>query len=483
MNSRNVNPSLNNASACLFPAEEARACPKNCHWSEIMLGKISFAKPSAMLALLILGPFLGAALAQTESVLYSFCAQGGGNCTDGAIPYAGVVLDQKGNLYGTTAYGGAHNNGTSYDAGCGVAFKLTPKGKETVLHTFCSRSGCTDGANPYAGVVLDQKGNLYGTTYNGGNLQNGGVAFKLTPKGKETVLHTFCSQSDCTDGANPSGIVFDQKGNLYGTTSGGGAYGGGVVFRLTPEGKETVLYNFCARTNCVDGGNPTAGLVIDQRGNLYGTTSLGGAYGSGYCSDVQYGCGVVFKLTPEGTETVLHSFCAQGGENCTDGAGPYAGVVLDQKGNLYGTTEGGGNLQAGGVAFKVTPEGKETVLYSFCAQGGCTDGDEPDAGLVLDQKGNLYGTTVGGGIESGDCFPQGCGIVFRLTPKGKETVLYRFCTQNKCTDGTGPEAGLVFDQKGNLYGTTELGGAYNGCNQGGFGCGVIFQLTLSSQVH
>jgi len=437
--------------------------------------KRSATEQGATLVLLVFCVLLGGAWAKTESVLYSFCAQS--NCADGDGPSAGLVFDQKGNLYGTTQYGGIHT--VEQNNGAGVAFKLTPRGKATVLYRFCAQKNCTDGANPFAGVVLDQKGNLYGTTYYGG-VSGYGVVFKVTPKGKETVLHSFCALSYCTDGANPSaGLVFDEKGNLYGTTYYGGVYGGGAVFKLTPEGKETLLYSFCAQNNCVDGVNPSAGLVFDQKGSLYGTTQLGGDYGYGDCSDYGYGCGAVFKLTPKGKETVLYSFCARGGDNCSDGAGPDAGVVLDQKGNLYGTTQGGGNnnVNNGGVAFKLTPQGKETVLYSFCSQSDCTDGWTPEAGLVLDQKGNLYGTTANGGIDSKPCFPQGCGVVFKLTPKGKETVLYRFCTQNNCTDGLGPGAGLVFDQMGNLYGTTQLGGAYNGCNQGGVGCGVVFKLT------
>ena len=446
-----------------------------------------FAKRSSMLLLLVLGLMLGAASAQKETVLYSFCARNG--CLDGEGPLAGVVFDQKGNLYGTTQYGGAYHGGEGY--GAGVVFKLTPKGKETVLHSLCSQGGdnCTDGANPFAGVVLDHSGNLYGTTYNGGANNIGwcadilvgcGVVFKVTPKGQETVLYNFCSVGGdtCTDGANPSAdLVLDQKGNLYGTTTSGGAHGGGVVFKLTPEGKETVLYSFCAQTNCLDGTGPVAGVVFDGKGNLYGTTSLGGAYGQGYCSDQgNYGCGVVFELTPEGTEIVLYNFCAQ--NNCSDGVMPNGGVILDRKGNLYGTTPNGGNVNNGGVAFKLTPKGKEKVLYSFCAQSGCADGWTPEAGLILDREDNLYGTTADGGIDGGLCFPQGCGVVFRLTPQGNETILYKFCTQNNCTDGLGPWAGLTFDQKGNLYGTTELGGAHNGCGTNGLGCGVVFKLTF-----
>jgi len=441
-----------------------------------MLQEIPLSGRVAALVLLVSGLLLGTARAQTETVLFTFCEQEG-ICAEGAGPFAGVVLDQKGNLYGTTFHGGTGCNGS----GCGVVFKLTPKGKETVLHTFCTQDNCADGEYPSAGPTLDQKGNLYGTTDQGGatscNYGSGcGVVFKITPEGKETVLYSFCAQTNCPDGATPiAGLIFDQKGNLYGTTESGGSYGGGVVFKLTPRGKETVLYSFCAQANCTDGAGSVAGLIFDQKRNLYGTTEAGGARGAG----------VVFKLTPKGKETVLYSFCAQ--VNCTDGAQPAAGLVFDKNGNLYGTTVRGGPSNYGncypggedncGVVFRLTRNGKETVLYSFCAQNNCTDGASPYAGVVFDQEGNLYGTTYNGGTSSGceSYGPYGCGVVFKLTPKGKETVLHTFCAQSNCTDGANPYAGLVFDQKGNLYGTTELGGS-SSCDSP-FGCGVVFKLT------
>ena len=434
-----------------------------------MLRRTFLVERSAMLVLLVLGLLLGAARAQTETVLYSFCPQGGFSCTDGEGPVAGVVFDQNGNMYGTTKNGGSQN--ANCGNGCGVVFKLTPKGKETVLYTFCAQTGCADGYEPVAGLVFDQKGNLYGTTTGGGRLNyecdsgTCGVVFKLTPKGQYTVLYSFCAQTNCADGNYPvAGLVFDQKGNLYGTTSGGGIYnnnycpfeqGCGVVFKLTPKGKYTVLHSFCAETNCADGASPEAGLVFDQRGILYGTAYVGGA---NYCSFGRgYGCGVLFKFTPKGKYTVLYSFCAE--TNCADGVSPEAGLVLDQKGNVYGTTVGGGEPRGGGVVFKLTPEGRETVLYSFCWQDNCTDGTNPFAGVVFDQTGNMYGTTDRGGEHD-------AGVVFKLTPKGKETVLFSF---SGSADGANPVAGLIFDQKGNLYGTTQEGGDYGG--------GVVFKIT------
>jgi uncharacterized repeat protein (TIGR03803 family) len=440
-----------------------------------LLEKSPLRKKCVILVLLVFSALLGAGWAQTESVLYSFCARYE-DCHDGANPYAGLIFDKKGNLYGTTMDGGAY--------GGGGVFKLSAKGKETVLYSFCAQNDCADGGVPQAGLIFDQKGNLYGTTSAGGlyseNCLYGdcGIVFELTPEGEETVLYSFCAQSGCTDGERPTAaLVFDGNGNLYGTTYGGGAfngcgsdYGCGVVFELTPQGEETVPYSFCAQNNCTDGAYPYAGVVFDQKGNLYGTTVSGGAY----CGS-NYGCGVVFKLTPQGEETVLYSFCAK--TTCADGASPYGGLVFDKKGNLYGTTLMGGAANRGTV-FKLTPEGEETVLYSFCAKKSyCHDGENPYAGVVFDQKGNLYGTTPLGGAYDG-CDNTGCGVVFELTPKGKETVLHSFCAQKGCDDGSLPYAGLVFDTKGNLYGTTWAGGSRNyHCAYHPDMCGVVFKLT------
>ena len=231
--------------------------------------------------LLVLGVALLAPIAEGAAapyqVLYNFCSQDG--CADGAYPGSSLIMDGAGNLYGTTYQGGFGQKG--------VVFKLAPDGTETVLYNFCSQSGCTDGANPGGGLVMDAAGNLYGTTQYGGDPScypgfGCGTAFKLAPDGTETVLYNFCSQSGCTDGAEPvGGLVIDAAGTLYGTTSAGGASGGGVVFKLAPDGTETVLYNFCSQSGCADGAEPWAGLVTDTAGNLYGTTVGGGDYGGG----------------------------------------------------------------------------------------------------------------------------------------------------------------------------------------------------------
>jgi uncharacterized repeat protein (TIGR03803 family) len=392
---------------------------------------------------------LGAALAQRETVLYSFTGS-----PDGAGPYAGLVFDKKGNLYGTTKYGGTASYGT--------VFKVTTSGEETVLYSF---AGDSDGAYPYAGLVFDKKGNLYGTTYNGGGGYSYcdlgcGTVFKVYPSsGKEVVLHRFCLQSNnCKDGAEPwAGLVFDKEGFLNGTTQAGGAggfsgggLGPGTVFKVYPSsGREVVLYSFCSQSNCTDGTQPQAGLVLDKKGNLYGTTILGGANTVGTVFEVNF---------TSHTETVLYSFCPTNG--CADGALPRAGLVFDKEGNLYGTTEWGGASETGnGAVFEVTPStGSEKVLYSFCSQNDCTDGTRPYAGLVFDKKGNLYGTTLDGGAAN-------LGTVFEVTPSGQEIVLHSF---TGAPDGAYPRAGLVFDGRGNLYGTTYEGGAYNG--------GTVFKL-------
>ncbi len=458
----------------------------------------------------------GALAAQTssnldiESVLYNFCSQGGVYCTDGIQPSAGLIEDASGNLYGTTKGGGSTNSSDCNAGSCGygTVFKLTPSGSrytKTVLYNFCSQTYCTDGATPFAGLIEDASGILYGTTYNGG-ANGGGTVFKLTPSGNgytESVLYDFCSQSQgsaaCTDGVNPyAGLIEDASGNLYGTTNLGGTgvalvngvYGYGTVFMLAPSGSGynyTVLYNFCPSSStafCTDGAAPNAALIEDASGNLYGTTALGGT-GTHALECAGIGCGTVFKLSPNGsgfTETVLYSFCCQGGSNCTDGAYPYGtGVIEDASGNLYGTTSAGGvnscDTPGCGTVFKLAPNGDgsytESVLHSF----DYTDGAGPDAGLIEDASGNLYGTTSSGGTGlSWEC--EGCssGTVFELSPSGNgytETVLYSFCSQGgtECTDGAEPVAGVIQDASGNLYGTTEFGGA------NGIDWGTVFKLS------
>ncbi len=390
------------------------------------------------------------------SVLYTFTGT-----PDGASPEAGLALDGQGNLYGTTHYGGAAN--------AGAVFKLNRSGNETVLHSFCSQTNCTDGAFPAAGLVLDSQGNLYGTTGLGGanynGLYGGGTVFEVSSTGTETVLYSFCSNAKCTDGARPAGLAIDAQGNLYGTTGSGGGYSRacenlpcGTVFRVSRahgENKETRLYSFTGKS---DGGVPGAGLLRDAKGNLYGTSTF--SSGDGW--------GTVFRVAlAAGKWTQSTLYRISGGPD----TGPYAGLIKDAQGNLYGTTNGDGTFDDGTV-FKLDTSGNETVLHSFSGTNG--DGGSPRAELVLDGQGNLYGTTVAGGDSSCDP-PYGCGTVFKLDTSGNETVLHSFSGD---ADGSFPYAGLVLDGQGNLYGTTFNGGL-NTCDNGasGEGCGVVFKLT------
>jgi uncharacterized repeat protein (TIGR03803 family) len=373
-----------------------------------------------------------AAQAQTYSVLYSF--KGG---ADGKFPLASLVRDSAGNLYGTTICGGASvsNQGLCGDtSGYGTIFRLDTTGTETVLHTFTPGAG---GVIPQGGLVADPAGNLYGVAY--GGISGKGVAFKLDTTGTETVMHNFGSGG----GADPIGVIRDSAGNLYGTTSFGGERFG-VAFKLDTVGDETVLYSFKG-----DHPSPWTDLALDSAGNVYGVDAGGRANG-----------GRVYKVDTAGTLTVLHEF-----DGKAEGGVPGGSLIPDPEGNLYGTTESGGIApypNGYGVVFKLDTTGKETVLYTFT---GGADGGVPEAGLVRDSAGNLYGSTTGGGLG-------GSGVVFMLDTTGKETVLYSFTGGS---DGGGPVATLIQDSEGNLYGTAFGGGTVNSaCPQG---CGVVFKVT------
>jgi uncharacterized repeat protein (TIGR03803 family) len=345
--------------------------------------------------------------------------------TGNGTPLAGLVADKAGNLYGT-AYAGGN--------GSGSVFKLAPGGTLTTLYSF--QNNGTDGTAPIAPVILDKAGNLYGTTFDGGSLANIGTVYKLAPDGTETVLHSFAGGSD---GENPLSGLLALHGNLYGMTDAGGTYGVGVVFKVAADGTETVLHAFQGGP---DGATPIYNaLIADKNGNLYGTTYAGGTPGFG----------TVFKLAGH-HETVLYAF--KGGN---DGASPTSGVILDKAGNLYGTTSGGG---AGGfgTVFEVAANGTESVLYSF--KGG-SDGSDPASRLFAD-SGNFYGMTNGGGAG-------GFGTVYKLAPDGTEKVLR---TLNGVSDGSAPIGGLVKDgayQKGALFGTASGGGTDSS--------GTIFSIT------
>jgi uncharacterized repeat protein (TIGR03803 family) len=288
-----------------------------------------------------------------------------------------------------------------------------------VLYRF---KGGADGKNPNAGVIRDSAGNLYGTTVYGGI--GYGVLYQVNAAGNETVLHAFTGG---TDGAYPyAGVIRDSEGNLYGTASAGGPTNSGVVYKVDAAGDETVLYSFSGGP---DGSGPQAGVIRDMAGNLYGTTVYGGSSNRG----------VVYELHANSLETVLHSFTAG-----PDGANPYAGLIGDASGNLYGTTYFGGPSNAG-VVYKVDVANKhETVLFSFAGANGAN----PEGGVTGDSAGNLYGTTVNGGAAS-------AGVVYKLDTAGQETLLYSF---KGGTDGANPLAGLILDSAGNLYGTASMGG-------------------------
>jgi len=320
-----------------------------------------------------------------------------------------------------------------------------------------------NGSGPY-GLTQGGDGNFYGTTLEGGSAcPNGtcGTVFKITAKGTLTQLHRF----DGVDGAVPEGPVQATDGNFYGTTSSGGAndkcfggYGCGTVFRITPGGALTTLYSFCAQTNCVDGWEPSEGLVQARNGNFYGITAVGGTINRG----------TVFKITPEGALTTLHSF------DGTHGGDPTGALIQANDGNLYGTTQSGGRVTCSdpaecGTVFRITPGGVLTTLYGFCALTNCVDGAGPLAPLVQATDGNFYGTTfLGGANETCRFGDLGCGTIFRITSGGVLTTLYSFCAQTNCVDGSGPRV-LVQATDGNFYGTTDFGGTTDS--------GTVFQIT------
>jgi uncharacterized repeat protein (TIGR03803 family) len=396
--------------------------------------------------------------AQTLTTLANF------DGTDGANPQAELAQGRGGNFYGTTPFGGP-NNPACYGSTCGTVFRITPMRRLTTLHRF----GSTDGTWPSTGLVLATDGNFYGTTEFGGANEicwNGcGTIFKITPGGTLTTLYNLCSQPGCTDGRNPDGtLVQATDGSLYGTTNLGGAnscqvWGScGSVFKITPRGTLTTLHSFAGS----DGAGPSGKLIQATDGDFYGTTQGGGASGSG-CNG--FGCGTVFKMTRAGKLTTLYSFCSQ--TSCTDGALPQAGLVQAADGNFYGTTQGGG-ANGRGTVFKITSAGALTTLYSFCSQTNCTDGGMPQAGLVQATDGNLYGTTKWGGDNS-SCDGGPCGTVFMITLAGRLTTLYDFCSQTGCIDGAFPVAALLQGTSGNFYGTTSWAGAH--------GDGTIFSLS------
>ncbi len=418
-----------------------------------------------------------------ETALFSF----GPPVDTGDEPQAGVILDSQGNLYGTAAsvvyklspsgqytklatltegkYGGylspgmlamdsagnlygttnkpSEGNYSAYPYG--ALYKVTPKGEVTVLYKFpgVPRQVVLGGPTTNSNVVLSAAGNMYGLTVYGGV---SGALYEVNTAGQASILHNF---TGAPSGSDPNPVLITSKGEIYGTTFYGGTNNYGMVYRLV-GGKQTALYNF---RGYKDGANPAvAPLAMDSAKNLYGTAVGGGSTAN---------AGTVFKISPSGDETTLHSFT--GG---SDGANPDSGVILGPDGNLYGTTSAGGSGSLTGtqegVVFKMTTSGEETVLYSFT---GLDDGGQPppESWLAVDAEGNLYGTTYSGGTSNG-------GVVYKLTPAGEETVLFTFTGG---ADGAYPTTGVVLDAAGNLYGTNSFGGSLGG--------GVLFKLSPAGE--
>lgn len=417
--------------------------------------------------------------ARPYKVLHSFCS--GGPCGDGSQPRAALTMDLSGNLFGTAAVGGHTGHGTVFQ----LARSETGKFKFNKLYSFCPRGNCSDGANPFSSLIVDTQGSLYGTASTGGSF-NQGVIFKLSPGGRkgwtETVIYNFCQLSGCRDGAAPaagltyagaaSGALYDGLSPLYGTTIRGGSNNLGSAFSLTPSGGvwvEAVIYSFCAVGGeaCTDGKSPQSALLLDSSGDIFGTTVTGGGHNVGGDNE---GAGVLYQLAPNGdgtwTQTVLHHFCSS--NHCADGARPFDTPIMDAAGALFGTTSGGGkNCTEGqgygcGTIFKLVPQGEnssETILYAFCSKKNCKDGFAPGGGVTMDSAGNLFGTTrVGGNIDNG-------GVLYELNADSFK-VLHDFCSLANCADGELPDASLVLDAAGTLYGTTVYGGGGQGVDSG-----------------
>jgi uncharacterized repeat protein (TIGR03803 family) len=355
------------------------------------------------------------------------------------------LLQKGGAVVGTTFEGGFEGNGCKQNyPGCGVVFSVSPAGVETVLYSFQGEAQ-DDGDNPEASLITDTSGDLLGTTSGGGVGRRGGngTVFALGTDGQEKVLYRFLGGK--ADGLGPvAGLVADASGNMYGTTLGGGVdRRNGTVFEVSPTGNETILYAFKGGT---DGQEPLAGLVLDKSGNLFGTTFWGGGAE----------CGTMFKIAPDGTETIVHAF---GGG--ADGCNPEGTLSADAKGDLYGTTVNGGGSgcesNGCGTVFELSSKG----FKSYYAFKDGKDGATPHAGVVAD-KDSIYGTTFAGGGTG--CNGYGCGVAFEIDGKG-ETVLHAFSEES---DGAEPAGSLVLDRTGHLFGTTTEGGAG--------GAGTVFEV-------
>jgi len=362
----------------------------------------------------------------------------------GDNPEAALTQGSDGNLYGTLASDGHFGVG-------GAVFRISPSGERTVLHHFCAERACADGARPYARLVEGSDGNFYGTTLEGGTgpcyqgiIDGCGIVFRITTHGKFTKLHNICTLQNCV-GAYPGALVQASNGKFFGTTCWGGASNNGTVFVITAQGMKR-LHSF----NGVDGMCPAA-LVQSADGNFYGTTVSGGAYS----------LGTVFKITPQGGLTTVYSFCAI--ELCADGSYPNGGVTLATNGSLYGVTSSGG-LSGEGTVFEITSQGSLKTVYSFCVLGpDCSDGAGPRGPLIQASDGHFYGTTANGGSNDN-------GTIFKISLAGSLTTVHSFCLI--CGEAASPQAGLIQARDGRIYGTTTSGP--------GRGAGTVFALGASS---
>lgn len=402
-----------------------------------------------------------AAASPVLQTLHSFCSLSG--CMDGVSPQTPLLQDSSGNLFGVTSSGGSG----------GVVFELRRNGTGygfKTLHSFCSLASCADGNLPLGGLILDVNGALYGSASSGG-AHDGGVVYELTPgrsgrKWKFRVLYDLCALANCADGGFPrgalsyqgvqSGALYDGVSPLYGSTASGGPSDVGVAFQLTRHARRTtekVIYEFCSLANCSDGSQPTGTLLPDASGNLFGMAI-----------DNIDGHGLLFELKPRHrtyANIVLHKFCVSSG--CPDGDSPRDGLVFDGAGDLIGTTQRGGTHDGNGVLFKVVPNGansQETVLYDFCAQANCADGNWPMGNIAVAPNGDLYGVTTNGGTgDNGTAF---------LVHNGVQSVIYRFCALSGCADGRNTTS-IMLGASGDLFGATDLGGAHDD--------GTLFELT------
>ena len=374
------------------------------------------------------------------------------NGTNGYLPLSSVIQATDGNFYGTT-YG-------YWQAPIGNVFQVTQAGELRSIYKFCSQANCADGNTPSA-VILGSDGDLYGTTAFGGSSAvsaiGSGTIFKMTLGGEITTLYTFCTVAACTDGQYPTGLILASDGNFYGTASGSGdPQSLGTLFRISPDGKFSVLHSFCASKNCADGAGPSL-PIQGADGNFYGTTGSGGAANGG----------VAYQFTASGKYKVLHNFCDGGNGPCPDGS-YLPTIVQGANGNFYGITEAGGRYDSG-VVFELTPAGKYTVLHSFpVGLAGF-----PQTQLTLASDGNFYSTTGGGAPWTWDAAVL--GEIFEITKAGKYKRLVPF--QATASDGYSPLAALFQATDGNFYGTTAYGGIRTCCIGGESGYGTVFQFS------